>query len=85
MPRARLLLKGLATAKGKPSGKLRPGSQIRGRAEGNRSEGDAPFDLWLEQRLREAFADVPREPIPPELVALIETHRRKMSIKPHSP
>jgi len=42
-----------------------------------RSEDDALFDIWLERRLRDAFEGALREPIPPELVALIENHRRK--------
>ena len=65
------------TERGEPDGKPGPRSLIRASAEGNRASDDRLFDLWLEQRLRAAFEDVSREPIPPELIALIESHRRK--------
>ncbi|MCX7372798.1 MAG: hypothetical protein NTW56_10270 [Alphaproteobacteria bacterium] len=37
---------------------------------------DAAFDLWLKRGLHAMFDDVAREPLPPELLALIETHRK---------
>lgn len=37
---------------------------------------DAAFDLWLKRGLHAMFDDVAREPLPPELLALIEAHRK---------
>jgi len=33
------------------------------------------FGLWLEQRLHELYDSVTREPLPPDLLRLIEEHR----------
>ncbi len=38
---------------------------------------DPAFDLWLKRGLHAMFDDVAREPLPPELLALIEAHRKK--------
>jgi hypothetical protein len=38
---------------------------------------DAAFDLWLEQGLHAMYDDVAREPIPVELLALIEQDRKR--------
>ena len=37
----------------------------------------AAFDIWLRRGLHQMFDDVAREPIPPELLQLIERDRRK--------
>ncbi len=39
---------------------------------GRTSAPEAAFDLWLQRGLRDMFDDVAKEPIPPELLALIE-------------
>lgn len=44
-------------------------------AAGRRGAGMAAFELWLQQRLHELYDDVMREPIPPELLRLIEADR----------
>jgi len=67
----------VVTGRGEPNGKAHSGSQAGSTAEVKRSDDIALFDLWLERSLREAFEEVSREPIPPELIALIESHRRK--------
>ena len=41
------------------------------------SKGDAAFDLWLDRGLHKMFDDVANEPIPEELLRLIEEGRRK--------
>ena len=38
---------------------------------------DAAFDIWLRRGLHQMFDDVAREPIPPELLRLIERDRGK--------
>jgi hypothetical protein len=40
-----------------------------------RKKGDAAFDLWLQRGLHKLFDDVAREPIPDELLRLIEDDR----------
>jgi len=44
---------------------------------GRNPSPDAAFDLWLQRGLHQMFDDVAREPIPPELLALIEADRNK--------
>jgi len=41
------------------------------------ASADEAFDLWLERGLHAMFDKVTQEPIPPELLALIEKHRRE--------
>lgn len=38
---------------------------------------DKAFDTWLQRGLHEIFDDVAREPIPEDLLKLIEEHREK--------
>ncbi len=38
---------------------------------------DAAFDLWLQRGLHAMFDDVAKEPIPPELLALIDRDRKR--------
>lgn len=38
---------------------------------------DAAFDIWLRRGLHQMYDDVAREPIPPELLRLIEQDRGK--------
>lgn len=42
-----------------------------------RGRKDAAFDLWLQRGLHQMFDDVAREPIPEELLKLIEEDRKK--------
>jgi len=57
--------------------------EVNGRTGGSRGRGtkkavpDAAFDIWLRRGLHQMFDDVAREPIPPELLRLIEQDRRK--------
>jgi hypothetical protein len=37
---------------------------------------DAAFDMWLDRGLNTMFGKVAEEPIPPELIALIEKSRK---------
>ncbi len=43
---------------------------------GREAAPEQAFDLWLQRGLREMFDDVAKEPIPPELLALIEKDRK---------
>ena len=38
---------------------------------------DAAFDLWLQRGLHKMFDDIAREPIPEDLLRLIEEDRKK--------
>lgn len=42
-----------------------------------KGKADAAFDLWLQRGLHKLFDDVAREPIPDELLRLIENDREK--------
>ncbi|WP_431281597.1 NepR family anti-sigma factor [Humitalea sp. 24SJ18S-53] len=41
------------------------------------SASDAAFDLWLQRGLHAMYDEVAKEPVPPELLALIERDRGK--------
>ena len=41
------------------------------------AKGEAAFDLWLDRGLHKLFDDVASEPIPEELLRVIEEMRRK--------
>lgn len=43
---------------------------------GGDASPDAAFDLWLDRGLNTMFGKVAEEPIPPELLALIEKSRK---------
>ncbi|MDB5413379.1 MAG: hypothetical protein JWR10_1714 [Rubritepida sp.] len=58
----------------KGNGPLPQPSKINGR--GRKASSDVAFDLWLERGLHKMFDDVASEPIPPELLALIERDRK---------
>lgn len=46
-------------------------------AGGSRAgSADAAFDIWLQRGLREVYGEVAEEPIPPEILALIENSRK---------
>jgi hypothetical protein len=44
---------------------------------GGTKPGDKAFDTWLKQGLHKIFDEVAREPIPEDLLKLIEEHREK--------
>ena len=46
------------------------------KAAGDRKTG-AAFDVWLQRGLHQLFDDVAREPIPDELLRIIEADRDK--------
>ncbi|NMJ43523.1 hypothetical protein GWK16_19915 [Roseomonas sp. JC162] len=53
------------------------GIRTRRTREPKSSVSDAAFDIWLRRGLHRMFDDVAREPIPPELLRLIEEDRKK--------
>lgn len=53
------------------------GAAKRQDGRGKTPSPDAAFDLWLQRGLHQMFDEVAREPIPPELLALIEADRNK--------
>ncbi len=50
---------------------------IRAGRNGKAAVSDAAFDVWLKRGLHKIFDDVASEPIPPELLRLIEQDRKK--------
>jgi hypothetical protein len=38
---------------------------------------DAAFDIWLKRGLQQVYNDVAQEPVPPEILALIEKSRKR--------
>lgn len=53
-----------------------PASDARGRKR-PKAAPDAAFDVWLHRGLHAMFDEVAKEPIPDELIRLIEADRRK--------
>jgi hypothetical protein len=51
----------------KPAGK--PNKQSRAT--------DSAFDLWLNRGLHELFDDVMKEPVPPELLKIVQDDKKK--------
>ncbi|UPY39435.1 hypothetical protein [Sediminicoccus sp. KRV36] len=62
-----------SSAKGKRD---MPAARRKGR-RGRDAAPDAAFDLWLDRGLNAMFGKVAEEPIPPELLAMIEKSREK--------
>ncbi|MGP1394747.1 MAG: hypothetical protein ACTS3R_04490 [Inquilinaceae bacterium] len=46
------------------------------RTEHQRTKDDAPFDAWLEHKLHDMYDSVVKEPVPPELMDLINKHSK---------
>ncbi len=59
-----------------PSGKP-PGAKVPPTSSGSGESGGSAFDVWLERGLHQLFDEVASEPIPPELLQLIEGDRPK--------
>ena len=66
---------GAAKNDDKGSGAEQSKGQSRPRAKGGRSS--TAFDLWLQRELQDMFADVSREPVPDELMRLIDESKAK--------
>ena len=58
---------------------LRPKAQDKATRKGRAALPDAAFDLWLQRGLQTIYGDVAKEPIPEELLALIEASRKPSS------
>jgi hypothetical protein len=60
-----------------PKGKSEPMSKATQSGGNGRGQAapEAAFDLWLQRGLHQMFDDVMREPIPDELLRLIEQDR----------
>ncbi len=44
---------------------------------GRKAAPDVAFELWLERGLHKMYDDIASEPVPPELLELIERDRKK--------
>jgi hypothetical protein len=53
-------------------------SSKRTSRRGRDSAPDAAFDAWLDRGLNSMFGKVAEEPVPPDLLALIEKHRKEL-------
>ncbi|GBR06612.1 MULTISPECIES: NepR family anti-sigma factor [Asaia] len=51
----------------------------KSRQDKTSSDSDNPFDIWLKRGLHQLFDDVANEPIPDELLRLIEEDRDERS------
>ena len=60
-----------------PESKEAPAAMPAKPARRAAASADEAFDLWLERGLHAVFDKVTQETIPPELLALIEKHRRE--------
>ena len=47
-----------------------------------KSKTDTAFDVWLQRSLHQLYDTVAREPIPDELLRLIEADRAKSEVQP---
>ncbi|WP_336947338.1 NepR family anti-sigma factor [Asaia sp. BMEF1] len=55
------------------------GAPEKSRQKSHSQENDSPFDIWLKRGLHQLFDDVASEPIPEELLRLIEDDRNDRS------
>jgi hypothetical protein len=65
--------------RGQGDGGAGGGDQRAGRRRGGRDNADVTdaFDVWLDRQLHQMFDRVAKEPIPEDLLRLIEGDRRK--------
>jgi hypothetical protein len=63
----------------KPPGEALPsGTEVPRRTRRQRAAGpDAAFDLWLDGGLRAIYDGVAKEPLPPELLAMLQDPKEK--------
>lgn len=54
-----------------------PSRQIKGRPHPGTVKAESAFDIWLQRSLHKLFDEVANEPVPEELIRLIEEDRRK--------
>ena len=57
-------------------------AESRAAAEHEEDGVDRAFDLWLQRGLHQLYDQVAQEPLPPELLRLIEEDRAKGQRKP---
>lgn len=70
---------GVVVSDGKDDRASTPGRDASAKprgAGGRKPASDVAFDLWLERGLHAMFDEVAKEPIPPELLDLIEKDRQ---------
>ncbi|MBX9700442.1 MAG: hypothetical protein K2X74_13465 [Acetobacteraceae bacterium] len=63
-------------------GKRRRTADLRAAGERGEDGVDRAFDLWLERGLHQLYDQVAKEPLPEELLRLIEDDRGRASDKP---
>lgn len=62
-----------------PSKGKAPLQTSRNIGRGRRAAPDVAFELWLERGLHKMYDEIANEPVPPELLELIERDRKKDS------
>ena len=66
------------SSEGRSKGNASPQTS-RNIGRGRKAAPDVAFELWLERGLHKMYDDIASEPIPPELLELIERDREKGS------
>jgi hypothetical protein len=67
----------VSDSSGGPSKGKAPPQTARNNGPGRRAAPDVAFGLWLERGLHKMYDGIAGEPIPPELLELIERDRKK--------
>ena len=55
----------------------KPPAQPMGVGRGGEPQPDAAFDVWLRRNLHQMYDSIAAEPVPPELLRLIEDDRAR--------
>lgn len=74
--RSGLAMQAVRLMDGKQAGPPRP---VPGRGSERPDGPESAFDLWLNHRLHQLYDSVAQEPLPPELLRLIETDKTRRS------
>ena len=65
------------TDRPKPDQRPKPVAEVDAKPGKAAPAGDTAFDLWLNRGLHQLFDDVANEPVPEELLRLIQEDRKK--------
>jgi hypothetical protein len=70
----------------KPQRRSKPGEAPRAKMKAAAPSSERPFDLWLQKQLHAMYDEIASEPLPSDLLDMIETDakRKKKSDEPSS-
>ncbi|MBL0897147.1 MAG: hypothetical protein IBJ17_00410 [Reyranella sp.] len=60
------------------------GSRANGSARPKRRGNDRPFDMWLQKQLHAMYDEIASEPLPDDLLNLIDSDAAQQGAKPSS-